>query len=412
MASDRDILLKLADNYMDIANEPVNQERKRLYRAVNDLKPLRPVILIDEIPWNELEDVYDSLKLECKDEMNRDIERQLRRKLFQWKYFQADMVVEPYFEVQKKVKVTGIGMGIKEITVDVGNGGIVSHQYQNQITSEQSLEQFKEESLVYLEKETKEAFERVTDIIGSVLPVHLTGFQTQGPLVCNTWDRISEYMGAESLFYALADTPDLMHKTVMRLTDIYLHAIKEYERLGLLEPHQTYLHCTAGLTGTLNQEILADEATLKNMWGRGMAQIFASVSKQMREEFDINYMKKAMEPFGLVYYGCCEPLHEMIDIVAQIPNIRKISVTPWADADRAAEMINTKYVFAGKVNPAYVLDTSGNRSAIEKELDRMLAAVHRNRCACDIVLKDISSIQGKLENLVEWEKIVMDKVNS
>ena len=26
-------------------------------------------------------------------------------------------------------------------------------------------------------------------------------------------------------------------------------------------------------------------------------------------------MKKAMEPFGYVYYGCCEPLDRKIDIL-------------------------------------------------------------------------------------------------
>jgi hypothetical protein len=53
-----------------------------------------------------------------------------------------------------------------------------------------------------------------------------------------------------------------------------------------------------------------------------------SVSPAMREEFDITYMKKAMAPFGLVYYGCCEPLHNMIDIVEQIPNSAKSPSLP------------------------------------------------------------------------------------
>ena len=74
-----------------------------------------------------------------------------------------------------------------------------------------------------------------------------------------------------------------------------------------------------------------------------MAQIFGSVSKQMHEEFDIQYMRKMMEPFGLVYYGCCEPLDKKIDLVETLPHLRKISITPWADVDVAAEAIGKKY---------------------------------------------------------------------
>ena len=82
-----------------------------------------------------------------------------------------------------------------------------------------------------------------------------------------------------------------------------------------------------------------------------MAQIFASVSKAMHEEFDIAYMKKVMEPFGLFNYGCCEPLDKKIDIVEQLPHLRKISITPWADIDNAAEVIGKRYVIANKPIP-------------------------------------------------------------
>ena len=142
-----------------------------------------------------------------------------------------------------------------------------------------------------------------------------------------------------------------------------------------------------------------------------MAQILGSVSREMHEEFDINYMKELMKPFGLVYYGCCEPLDKKIDIVEKIPNLRKISITPWADIDIAAEVIGNKYVIANKPNPASVainLDEDNLRKEIKKTLD----ACKRNNCSCDIVLKDISSVNYKLDNLVKWEKIVMEMVNN
>lgn len=181
------------------------------------------------------------------------------------------------------------------------------------------------------------------------------------------------------------------------------------EELGLFELNSYSLHCTASLCSDLGKDFDGGKVLRKHIWGRSMAQIFASVGKQMHQEFDIQYMKKLMEPFGLVYYGCCEPLDKKIDIVSQIPHLRKIGVSPWADVDIAAEAIGSRYVVANKPNPAAVAVTL-DEDALRKEIGRTLKAVKRNGCSCDIVLKDISTVSGKLENLVRWEQIVMKMV--
>ena len=123
-------------------------------------------------------------------------------------------------------------------------------------------------------------------------------------------------------------------------------------------------------------------------------------------------MKKAMEPFGLVYYGCCEPLHNMIDIVEQIPNLRKITVTPWADVDIAAENIGKKYVIAHKPSPSNVAVDHMDEETVRKELTRAIDACYRNGCSFDMVLKDISTVNYNPQNLVRWERLAMDLVQN
>ena len=48
------ILRKLAYEYFKIAYSDKNFENIKLHKAVNDLKQIRPVVLIDELPWNEM----------------------------------------------------------------------------------------------------------------------------------------------------------------------------------------------------------------------------------------------------------------------------------------------------------------------------------------------------------------------
>ena len=73
MQKDREILRELAKKYREVADDPVNNERRKLYTAVNDLKMIRPVVLLDELPWFEL-NTGGELTLLCEDEFLRSIE--------------------------------------------------------------------------------------------------------------------------------------------------------------------------------------------------------------------------------------------------------------------------------------------------------------------------------------------------
>lgn len=410
MNKDIQILRELTNHLAQIANSPANQERMLLHYAVNDLKPIRPVVLIGELPWNELIIGQDELSLQCEDADYQELEGYLRKELFQMKYFPADHIIPQYLSVKKIIHTTGTGIEIYEEQKGGMNGGISSHKYHNQIQNEESLLKFHNEIITYQEESTLKKYYKIAEAIGHIMPIKISGVETGYEIGCTNWDSIAQLMGAEELLCALLDDPDLMHMAVRKLTDIFMDSIRQYEGLNLFEPNQRYLHCTPALNSTLSRNIDYNHVKAKNMWGRGLAQIFVSVSKAMRDEFDIQYMKQAMEPFGLVYYGCCEPLHNMIDILKQIPNLRKISITPWADVDVAADTIGKDYVLSSKPNPAYLLNATSNEGLIRSELKKIITAVKRNHCACDIVLKDISSISGNIENIIKWERIAMEYV--
>jgi hypothetical protein len=53
-----------------------------------------------------------------------------------------------------------------------------------------------------------------------------------------------------------------------------------------------------------------------------------------------------------------------------------------------------------------------NHAGLKKEIMTILDACKRNGCACDLVLKDISTCCGRPRNIFEWERIVMDLVRN
>jgi hypothetical protein len=404
---EKKIVRELAAKYYNIAVSGENLEKARLYRAVNDRKMIRPVVLVDELPWFEL-NIDGCLDCVCEDPALRGLESNFRYWLARHKYFGCDLYLNPVFLVTKQVSVSGIGVYADEKILRTSESNyIVAHQYSDQLQTEEDLEKLQYQSVAYDEAGTKKHFEFAADIIGDIMPVKITGLSSDYGLGHGIWDTVSVLRGVENLLEDLAERPELMHKTARRLTDILIDKLRQMEEQNLLGVEQSYIHCTPALTDDLERPADFDKIGLKNIWGRAVAQIFDSVSKAMHDEFDITYAAESMAPFGMVYYGCCEAMDKKIDILKKIKNLRKVSVTPWADINLACEAIGKDYVVSAKPNPANV-GTGFDERTVRRELKEIVGAVRKNGCSCDIVLKDISTVAGKPEHLFKWAQIAME----
>jgi len=406
MQQERECLRHIARQYAEAAAHPRNQSNAVLYRAVNGLKMQRPVVLIDEQPWNEL-NINGQLDPLCQDPVYRSAEAYMRRKLFQWQHHPADMILPPYLPVYKIIGGVPGGMPVQEDTLATdADNAIVSHQYVDQLQGMEDLDKIKMPRLTYEQAVTEARRDKLAEAVGDIMPVRITGHSTY----FSQWDMISAYRGVTSLLLDLAERPEHSHAIMERVTKLLIEQYRQYEELGLLDPEPYLIHCTAGLCDELKTPE-GEPVLRRNIWGRCMAQIFASVSPAMHEEFDIDYQIRAMEPFGLVYYGCCEPLDRKIDIVRKIPRLRKISVTPWADVNVAAAAIGRDYVVSAKPNPAHV-GAAFDPAVIKKEIKGIIDACRSEGCSFEIVLKDISSLDHNPDHLKTWEAITMDLVMS
>ena len=407
---DRDVLRQLAWMYYSYARDDRMAKNKRLHMAVNDLEMLRPVVLLDTIPWHEFDCPDDALTLQCDDPFLREVEWFLRTTIYQYKNMPGDMIIPPYLPVKKIITNSGIGVDIHEDTLKTDErNDIVSQKYFDQFETAADLERIRFPTISYNEVETIRRYEMLGELVGDIIPVKLQGRSYFGVTI---WDEIAQYRGATNLLVDLYDRPDFSHKLVSILTDIALSRLEQFEALDLFDNEPAELHCTPALTKALPSAGYngANKVTRKDVWGRGAAQIFASVSREMHDEFDIEYMKRTIGQCGLVYYGCCEPLDKKIDIVAKIPNLRKISISPWADVEASAEAINTQFVLSVKPHPSSVAVAQLDEDALRKEIGKIIGACKKHKCACDIVLKDISTCGHNPTNLIRWEQIVMDMV--
>ena len=296
---DKQIVRELAKRYLECAaSEQQNRMNQRM-RDTNDLKIVRPPVLMDEIPWYQM-DIDGELTCLCEDQGARNVETFFRRALYRRKHFRADTLFEPFFRVRMAYDSSGIGLSVKEnILRTDGTNNIVSHDYVDQLEDEAALELIKIPTFTARPDKDAKAMEFYTDLLGDSIPVKLCGV---GTYYDAAWDQIMRFHLLESVLYDLYDRPEYLHAIRQRWNDIRMAELDFVESHLKVDPTSPNLHCTPAYVSGLAED------GWKATWYRTMAQGFSDVSPEMHEEFDINYALPLAKRFAYTYYGCCEPL--------------------------------------------------------------------------------------------------------
>jgi hypothetical protein len=363
------------------------------------------MVMIDQVCWNEME-VDRELALGCAEAECRGYEEELRRTLFQWKHFPVDMVVEPFVRVPLAIRNTGLGITTEEdIAVTDPSNAVVGHLFHNQFQTDADLEKMKLPRISHDEAETARRLAAAHDLFDGLLEVKPWG----ADLNLSLWDPISTWMGVEGVLFALMDRPDFMHRLVGRMTDGYLGMLDQLEAQGLLPGPQSLIHCTGAYTDDLPAPGYDPaKPRTKDLWMYGLAQMLATVSPDMFKEFEVDYASRICARFGLVYYGCCDPLDGKMAEVRMIPNVRKVSMSPWVDQERGATEIGGDYVYSRKPSPAFLAPDRFSPDQVRADLVATREVCKRHGCPLEFILKDISTVRYEPERLAEWGRIAME----
>lgn len=402
--TDRDILRRLAEETMTLATRPVQQERIQGWKHINGRRPHRPMVWITEIPWGEVEGQIPELQSQCESEACRTLERQLRIPLFCQKELETDEVLLPEFAVPKKIDGLGFGVETQEQRIRQGESYIQSHDYEPVIKNIEDVRKIRMPDARY-DRQTSEARRAFADdLFGDILPVRLHGSQQ---LFFPAWDIVVRWTGVTEALTDLAMRPDYIHAVMRRLTDARLAAMTQLESLNLLDPQPPPKRVGSGAAGFTDElpqaDANPDHIRTIDQWGGATPQIFSDVSPDMHEEFALRYETEVMARCGLNYYGCCEPLHNKMHLLAKAPRIRKISISPWCDVEKARDSAAEAYVFSHKPNPAVLATDRFDAQAAEAEVRERFE--RSGDMPCEIVMKDISTIRGDFRRVQQWCRI-------
>ncbi len=399
------VLRELAKEYAEAAALPVNAEKKRLWLQLNHLHMERPMLTIDQIPWNEM-DVDGSLQCRVNDPYWRGVEWRLRTTLYKFRHMPGDMVLNPYLCLPRPLHNSGWGIEIqtsRRIELEL-NTTAPSREFVNQIESMEDVERIQMPQITLDREKEAEIVEQAKLLFDGIIDFRLTG----QCMHLGIWDTIAQWMGVENCYFALLDEPEMIHALMEKLTRGMIGMIHQLNELEAFDIHSNLCHCSHTFLNDMPKE--GDHGLSGNAWAYGLAQLFTSVSPAITNEFEVQYMKRVFPYFGAIYYGCCDRLDDRMEHIAKLPKIRKLSCSPWSQREHFAEVMPDYCVMSNKPNPAFLASGKLDEQLVREDIRRTLAAAKAYGRNVEFLLKDISTVRHNPACLWRWEEIVMEEL--
>ena len=407
--TDQAILRDLVKRYLEFANDPVMDERRRLWSGHHSFRKTRPPIFVMVGMFNAFcKEIFGRANLKCEDEFFRWHEAVLRMRIFTAE-IGDDQIMEPWWTQHAAVENYGGGKwGLAQEFDQTGQIGDAMHMKAS-LTDWAQMEDLKIPHHRIDEQRTAEWVQKIGDAIGDLIEINVE----RGPICQGTAMDIAtdltQLRGMEEMMMDMYEYPDELHRVLAFLRDGILLNHREAEEAGdwslTSQVTQTELYCDELEWPKAN----SGPRRRKQLWACCMAQELTGVSPAFHDEFMLQYQIPIMQEFGLISYGCCEDLTGKIDILRQIPNLRIIACTPSADPKRIAGQVGTDYIISYRPSPTNMVCGEFNQDKIRRLLREDLCNMRGTHM--QINLKDIETVDGDLSRLKRWTQLARETID-
>jgi len=402
------VLRALAARVREISKDPLQEELRHLWKANNALRGERPMVLLESHAISDELGIEAGLR--CREAWARECEETLVRMIYQYENVRDDVVVEPHFNCNWKVTVSNYGVEAPREYGD-NEGRLASYHWDPPVKDLDRDYGLLHARTYSVDREGTVSWKaHLEGVLGDILPVRIRGefWWTMGM----TWEAI-KLVGLEQLMLLMYDNPKGLHRLMAFLRDDHLAFARWLEREGLLTLNNENDYIGSGSRGHTDElpqkgRHKGDRVRLEDLWVLSESQETVGVGPALFEEFVFPYQLAVAEKFGLLYYGCCEPVHSRWHIIRRLPNLRKVSVSPWCDEAFMAEALGRDYVYCRKPNPALISTERFDETAIREDLRKTLEAARG--CNIELVMKDVHTVSGQPARLGRWVQIARETI--
>ncbi len=397
-AKDRAILREVAKQQHECAVSPEMEELRRLWEKHGAFEQERPMITI------ELDTFRDEIippLLRCEGEEARGIEASLYANFVNHTLFGDDFVVDDFYGVSPQCWFKPFDLDLHVTHADLG----VGHHFDPVISDlHEDFHKLKKSSFHVDMEGTRKRIDYLNGLFGDILPVRLKG----GALVSCLTQDVVHLMGMENMFFAMYDYPDEFQQMMNMLADDYLAYFDYLSKNGAILPT-----CSSEWLGN-GSKCFTDELqeksgvlTSKDVWGFMDSQETVGVSKDMFAEFIFPAYQKVAGQFGLLSYGCCEPVDPVWEpCLSKLPNLRKLSISPWCNEEIMGEQLSGKrVVYFRKPSPNFLgVGTTLDEAAAAEHIDKTVQAA--KGCTLEIAQRDVYTVSNSPEKVRRYVEII------
>ncbi len=403
---DRVILRELAKKQYEYSQQEKNKKRIQEWYAHNSLKGERPMIHLEM--WTFAQEIIPQ-RLQCEGEFAREVETTLYTHFLNQELFDDDRVTLDYYPLPYDTYFTLFNIEIHKHEA----AGSLGHEFISVVEDlEEDYDKLKQtvfgadmESTIAKKKVLEETF-------GDILPVKIK----MDCLYSVPTQMVVHFMKMENMMYNIYDYPDLFKEMMNRIADDTLAYYRFLEKKRLILPTVGGEFLGQG-SWCYNHELPDWEEAAKrplvtkDVWGFMDSQETVGLSPEMFEEFIFPCYQKIAGQFGLLSYGCCEPVNPVWDkCISKLENLRKVSISPWCDEEFMGERLRGgKVIFHRKPSPNYLgVGTTLDEDAVRNSIRKTLHAA--KGCKLEITQRDVYTINHDISKAKKYVDIIKEEI--
>ena len=403
--NDKRILRDLAKKQIEYAKSEANLNTIQLWYRHNSFQGERPVIHLEL--WTFQKEVIPK-RLRCEGGKAREIESAIYNNILNYELFHDDYPVPDCFPVIKDVSMVPFGLPVKRHHA----ANSLGHQFEHHIHDlADGYHKLGESVFINNLAQTDEYKLFLEDIFGDILPVK----KVMNCLYCVPTQDIVHIMSMETMYMAMMDYPELFHEMMKRYTADTIRYYRFLESESLLES-TTHGESLGQGSWCFNKELPEKEPVdlrTTDLWGFMDSQETTAISPGMFKEFIFPYYHEISKNYGLLSYGCCEPVHPIWDeCIGKFDNLRKVSISPWCDINYMAEKLRgKKIIFHRKPSPNYLgVDKNLDEEAFRGYIRETLNAA--KGCALEIPQRDVFTINHDENKAKRYVEIIREEIEN
>ncbi|MEG0692494.1 MAG: hypothetical protein RR444_05370 [Oscillospiraceae bacterium] len=404
--SDKKIIRDVALKQLFYANSKQMQQLKKEWYRHNECKAGRPMVTVEMGTFYN--DVIPPL-LQCQGELARSIESDIYCNFVNHALFDDDVIVPDYIGVDIPTYFTPFGINIAidhasdpnslghhfvEVIKDLGNDFHLLKKSTYGVNRQKG-----EETKAFLE-----------DLLGDIIPVRYKG----RCLYSVPTQHIVHIMSMENMLFSFYDYPDEFKAMMNMLVTDYDEYYRFLEKEQLILPTTASEPVAQGTFAFTNElpgfdELAKRPFTTKDVWGFMDSQETTGISLDIYKEFIFPYYKRISDNYGLLSYGCCEPVDPFWECISTLENLRKVSISPWCNEEYMGEQLaGKKIIYQRKPSPNYLgvgsqLDEESLRAHIKKTVTAS------NGCTLEFTQRDVYQLGNSFEKVKRYVEIIREE---